>query len=49
MEIVGGKKTYKRIGGVDKEGKGLVLVELEGLDRKREMMTAKNKLKGESY
>ncbi|CAG5096686.1 Protein of unknown function [Cotesia congregata] len=47
LEVVGGRKNTRRIGGVDKEGKGMILVEMEGFEKKREVMLAKNKLKRE--
>ncbi|CAG5100841.1 Protein of unknown function [Cotesia congregata] len=47
MEVVGGRKNMRKIGALDKEGKGLLLIELEGLEKKKEVMEAKNKLKGE--
>ncbi|XP_044585903.1 uncharacterized protein LOC123265941 [Cotesia glomerata] len=47
MEIVGGRKNMRKIGNVDKEGRGLLLIELEGNEKKKEVMKAKSKLKGE--
>ncbi|CAG5096827.1 Protein of unknown function [Cotesia congregata] len=45
--VEGGKRNMRKIGGIDKEGKSLVLIEMEGLEKKREVMMAKSKLKGE--
>ncbi|CAD6216275.1 GSCOCG00011331001-RA-CDS, partial [Cotesia congregata] len=47
MEIGAGRKNMRKIGGIDKEGKGLVLVELEDVVRKKEVMIGKSKLKRE--
>ncbi|CAD6216015.1 GSCOCG00011228001-RA-CDS [Cotesia congregata] len=47
LDVVGGRKSTRRIDRVDKEGKGMVLVEMEGFEKKREVMLAKNKLKRE--
>ncbi|CAG5084732.1 Protein of unknown function [Cotesia congregata] len=41
MEVGSGKKSMRKIGGLDKEGKGLVLIEMEGTDKKKEVMIAK--------
>ncbi|CAD6217865.1 GSCOCG00011400001-RA-CDS, partial [Cotesia congregata] len=37
----------RKIGGLDENGKGLVLVEMDGFSKKKEVMLAKSKLKGE--
>ncbi|CAG5096647.1 Protein of unknown function [Cotesia congregata] len=42
MEIVGGRKNMRKIGNLDKEGRGLLLIELEGNDKKKEVMMVKN-------
>ncbi|XP_024938345.1 golgin subfamily A member 6-like protein 2 [Cephus cinctus] len=45
--VVEGRKKIRRVGEQDREGRGVVWVELEGPDKKREVMRAKSKLKGE--
>ncbi|CAG5096708.1 Protein of unknown function [Cotesia congregata] len=47
MEIGVGRKSMRKIGGLDENGKGLVLVEMDGFSKKKEVMLAKSKLKGE--
>lgn len=47
MGVEGGRRDMRRIGGADKWGRGMVLVEMEGLEKKRELMRAKRRLKGE--
>lgn len=37
----------RKIGALDKEGKGLLLIEWEGLEKKKDVMEAKSKLRGE--
>lgn len=37
----------REIGALDKEGKGLLLIELEGLEKKKDVMEAKSKLRWE--
>ncbi|CAD6207996.1 GSCOCG00010273001-RA-CDS, partial [Cotesia congregata] len=49
MEVGAGKKSMRKIGGLNKEGKGLVLVEMEGMDKKKDVMIAKSKLKREDF
>lgn len=33
--VEGGRRSIRKIGGIDKEGKGLVLIEMEGLRKRR--------------
>ncbi|CAG5100663.1 Protein of unknown function [Cotesia congregata] len=47
MEVVGGRNNMRKIRALDKEGKGLLLIEFEGLEKKKEVMEAKSKLRGE--
>ncbi|XP_043288417.1 golgin subfamily A member 6-like protein 22 [Venturia canescens] len=46
LGVEGGRKEMRRIGRVDEGGRGMVLVRLEGREKKIEIMRAKVKLKG---
>ncbi|CAD6229115.1 GSCOCG00012084001-RA-CDS [Cotesia congregata] len=35
--VEGGRRNMSKIGGIDKEGKGLVLIEMEGLEKKERL------------
>lgn len=47
MGVEGGIKGMREIGGVNREGRGMVLVELEDREKKIEVMKAKAKMRGE--
>lgn len=47
MEVEAGRTRMRKIGAPDKEGKRLVSIKLDGIEKKREVMAAKSKLKGE--
>lgn len=46
LEVKVESRGVKRVGGLDRDGKGMALVELESWEKKREMTEAKRKLRG---
>ncbi|XP_043275446.1 trichohyalin-like [Venturia canescens] len=46
LGVEGGRKEMRRIGRVDEGGRGMVLIRLEGREKKVEIMKAKVKLRG---
>lgn len=46
MEVKGEFRGVKRVGGLDREGRGMALVEMESWESKRKVIEAKRKLRG---
>lgn len=46
LEVREGIKEVKRVGGLDREGRGMALVKMESLEGKKKVMEAKKKLRG---
>lgn len=46
LEVREGIKEVKRVGGLDREGRGMALIKMESLEDKKKVMEAKKKLRG---
>lgn len=47
MEIKEEVMEIRKVGGLDRKGKGMILVRLRGVEEKRKIMEARKKLRGE--